>query len=302
VTFTGTGIPGQTVNSAVVFDFSKYMNRIHELNPEQRWARIEPGIVPDDLSHAANVYGLTFGPDPATHNRNTIGGMIGNNSCGIHSVMAGEPVDNVKELDVLTYDGVRMTVGATSDTEFKYILQQGGRRAEIYSRLRELRDRYAENIRSEFRMIPRRVSGYNLPALLPEQGFNVTRALVRTEGTCVLVLGARVKLVVNPPVRALLVLGYPDVFAAADNVVAPMKFNPIGLEALDGIFIEYMKRKGLHPPELKLMPEGGAWLLIEFGGKDKSEADRPKCWIRRSRCFEIFFSRSANQFVMAFRS
>jgi FAD/FMN-containing dehydrogenase len=102
VTFTGTGIPGQTVNTAVVFDFSKYMNRIHELNPEHRWARIEPGIVPDDLSHAANVYGLTFGPDPATHNRNTIGGMIGNNSCGIHSVMAGETADNVEELDVLT--------------------------------------------------------------------------------------------------------------------------------------------------------------------------------------------------------
>ena len=153
------------------------MNRIHEFNPQQRWARVEPGIVPDALSRRANAYGLTFGPDPATHNRNTIGGMIGNNSCGIHSVMAGETVDNIEDLDVLTYDGVRMTVGATSDAEFRHILQQGGRRAEIYWQLRKLRDRYAENIRTEFRMIPRRVSGYNLPALLPDQGFKPCRAL-----------------------------------------------------------------------------------------------------------------------------
>jgi len=282
----GTGIPGQTVNIAVVFDFSKYMNRIHELNPEQHWARVEPGIVPDALSRRANAYGLTFGPDPATHNRNTIGGMIGNNSCGIHSVMAGETVDNIEDLDVLTYDGVRMTVGATSDAEFRHILQQGGRRAEIYWQLRKLRDRYAENIRTEFRMIPRRVSGYNLPALLPDQGFNVARALVGTEGTCELVLGARVKLVVNPSARALLVLGYPDVFAAADDVVAPMKFNPVGLEALDHIFVQYMKRKGMHPPELQLMPEGGGWLLIEFGGKDKTEADA-----EARRCMDAFKKR-----------
>jgi len=282
----GTGIPGQTVNTAVVFDFSKYMNRIHEFNPQQRWARVEPGIVPDELSRRANAYGLMFGPDPATHNRNTIGGMIGNNSCGIHSVMAGETVDNVEDLDVLTYDGVRMTVGATSDAEFEHILQQGGRRAEIYRRLRKLRDRYAENIRTEFRMIPRRVSGYNLPALLPDQGFNMARALVGTEGTCVLVLGARVKLVPNPSARALLVLGYPDVFAAADDVVTPMKFNPVGLEALDHIFIQYMKRKGMHPPELQLMPEGGGWLLIEFGGKDKTEADA-----EARRCMDAFKKR-----------
>src|SRR5690349_1852179 len=132
----GTGIPGQTVNAAVVFDFSKYLNRIHELNPDARWARVEPGVIPDELKREASPYGLTFGPDPATHNRNTIGGMIGNNSCGIHSVMAGETVDNVEELDVITYDGLRLTVGPTSDEQFHEIIQQGGRRAEIYRRLR----------------------------------------------------------------------------------------------------------------------------------------------------------------------
>jgi len=283
----GTGIPGQTVNVAVVLDFSKYMNRIVELNAEQRYARIEPGIVLDELRNAAGAHGLTFGPDPATHSRNTLGGMIGNNSCGIHSVMAGETVDNIDELDVALYDGTRLTVGATSDEELERIIREGGRKGEIYSQLRALRDKYAEQIRKEFPMIPRRVSGFNLPALLPEQGFHVARALVGTEGTCVLVLQAKTKLVYNPPVRSLLVFGYPDIFAAADDVTEPVKFHPIGLEALDDTFIAYMKKKGMHPPDMSLMPEGKAWLLIEFGGKSKDEADA-----NARKCMDDFKKRS----------
>src|SRR3954469_8101424 len=143
----GTGIPGQTVNVAVVLDFSKYMNRIVELNPEQRHPRTEPGIVLAELRDAAGAHGLTFGPDPATHDRNTLGGMIGNNSCGIHSMMAGETVDNIEELDVVLYDGTRMTVGATSETELEQTIADGGRKGHIYRRLRALRDRYADEIR-----------------------------------------------------------------------------------------------------------------------------------------------------------
>jgi FAD/FMN-containing dehydrogenase/Fe-S oxidoreductase len=282
----GTGIPGQTVNVAVLLDFSKYMNQIMEMNPGEKYARVQPGIVLDELRKAAGQHGLTFGPDPATHNRNTLGGMIGNNSCGIHSVMAGETVDNIDELDVVTYDGTRMTVGATSDQELEHIIREGGRKGEIYGRLRALRDRYAEQIRKEFPMIPRRVSGFNLPALLPEHGFNVAKALVGTEGTCVLVLEAKTKLVYNPPVRSLLVFGYPDIFAAGDNVVEPTKFGPVGLEALDDTFIDYMKKKGLHPPNMSFMPEGKAWLLIEFGGKDKAESDA-----HARKCMEDFKSR-----------
>jgi FAD/FMN-containing dehydrogenase/Fe-S oxidoreductase len=269
----GTGIPGQTVNVAVVLDFSKYMTRIREMNPDQRYAWIEPGIVLDDLRNAAVKHGLTFGPDPATHSRNTLGGMIGNNSCGIHSMMAGETVDNIDELEILLYDGTRMTVGATSDQEYGRIVAEGGRKADIYRRLRALRDKHADRIRTEFPMIPRRVSGFNLPALLPEQGFNVARVLVGTEGTCALVLEAKARLVYNPPARSLLVLGYPDIFHAADDVVEAGKFYLTGLEALDDTFIKYMKKKGIHPPNLSIMPEGEAWLLAEFGGKDKQEAD-----------------------------
>src|SRR4051794_36765765 len=184
----GTGIPGQTVNVAVVLDFSKYMNELLELNPAQRVARVQPGIVLDELRNAAAAHGLTFGPDPATHSRNTLGGMIGNNSCGIHSMMAGETVDNIDELEIVLYDGTRMNVGATSDDDLERLIQQGGRIGGIYRSLRDLRDRYAEQIRREFPMIPRRVSGFNLPALLPEQGFHVAKALVGTECTCALVV------------------------------------------------------------------------------------------------------------------
>jgi len=269
----GTGIPGQSVNVAVMLDFSRHMNRVVEVSPERSYARVEPGVVLDDLRKAAGEHGLTFGPDPATHSRNTLGGMIGNNSCGIHSMMSGETVDNIDELDIVTYRGKRMTVSATSDEDLDRIIREGGPKGEIYGKLRALRDRYADKIRKEFPMIPRRVSGFNLPALLPEQGFNVAKALVGTECTCVVVLEAKTKLVYNPPARSLLVIGYPDIVTAADHVVEPAKFSPIGLEALDDTILSYMNKKGLPMPNMDFMPEGHAWLLIEFGGKDKAESD-----------------------------
>jgi FAD/FMN-containing dehydrogenase len=126
----GTGIPGQSVNTAVVMDFSKHMNRLLELDPERRIARVEPGVVLDTLRNAAEEYALTFGPDPATHSRCTLGGMIGNNSCGVHSVMAGETKDNIEELEILLYDGTQMRVGATSPEELERIIRQGGRRGD----------------------------------------------------------------------------------------------------------------------------------------------------------------------------
>src|ERR1051326_1407258 len=237
----GTGIPGQTVNDGLLFDFSKYMNRLVELDPQGKRARVEPGIVLDELRKAANEHDLTFGPDPATHSRCTLGGMIGNNSCGTHSVMAGETSDNIEALEILTYDGTRIRVGATSDDELERIIREGGRRGEIYSKLKAFRDKYADLIRKEFPKIPRRVSGYNLPALLPENGFHVARALVGSECTCVLVLEATTRLVYWPPVRSLLVIGYSDIFEAADHVTEPLPFKPIALEALDDTFIEDMR-------------------------------------------------------------
>lgn len=269
----GTSLAGQCCNVAVVMDLSKYMHNILELDPARRRARVQPGLVLDDLRDAAEKHHLTFGPDPSTHNHCTLGGMIGNNSCGVHSVMAGKTDDNIEELDILTYDGVRLRVGPTSEDELAQIIHAGGRRGEIYSRLRALRDTYADLIRQRFPDIPRRVSGYNLPWLLPENGFHVARALVGSECTCVTVLEATVRLVPSPPVRALLVLGYPDVYTAGDHIPDILAHQPIGLEGMDDNLVNDMKKKNLHPRDIQLLPDGGGWLLVEFGGNSKQEAD-----------------------------
>jgi FAD/FMN-containing dehydrogenase/Fe-S oxidoreductase len=269
----GTSLCGQTCNVAVVLDFSKYLNRVLEIDPHSRTARVQPGVVLDDLRDQAEQHGLTFAPDPATHTHNTLGGMIGNNSCGPHSVMGGETVHNVIELDVLTYDGLRFTVGAMDEVAFEAMRREPDRRAEIALRLKQLATKHGEQIRKRFPPIPRRVSGYNLPALLPENGFNLARALVGSEGTCVVVLEAKLRLLPSPKVRSLLVLGYPSVYEAGDHVTEVMEAGPIALEGMDDRLVADMKRTHLHPKDIGLLPEGAGWLLVEFGGDDKREAD-----------------------------
>src|SRR5437870_1644186 len=210
----GTGLAGQTTNVAVVIDFTKYLNRIVEIDPEQRLARVEPGLVLDHLRHRADHdHQLTFGPDPSTHEYCTFGGMIASNSCGVRSVMAQfygpgpRTSENVHELDVVLYDGRRLTLreGTSGDPE-------------LDRQLAELRDRYAHRIRARYPDIPRRVSGYNLDDLLPEKGFHIARALGGTESTCATILGATVHLLHSPPKRSLLVLGYESAAAAGDHV------------------------------------------------------------------------------------
>jgi len=265
----GTSLAGQSCNVAVVLDFTKYMNQILELNVEQRYARVQPGLVLDTLRDRAEAHGLTFAPDPSTHNRCSIGGMIGNNSCGTHSLLGGKTVDNVEELKILLYDGTQITVGLTSATELDGIVREGGRQGEIYTRLRAIRDQYADLIRSRFPSIPRRVSGYNLDELLPENGFHVARALVGSEGTCVTVLEAKLKLIHSPPNRTLVGLGYKDAFLAADHVPEILNFHPIGLEGFEGSMVDGLAKKGA--PNLNLLPEGRGYLLVEFGSDDPSQ-------------------------------
>ncbi len=269
----GTSLAGQCCNVAVVMDMSRWLDDIIDLDPEARRATVQPGVVLDHLRDAAEKHGLTFGPDPSTHDHCTLGGMIGNNSCGIHAQMAGKTVENTESLDILTYDGLRMTVGPTSDEELESIIAAGGRRGQIYAAMRDLRDRYGDLIRQRFPSIPRRVSGYNLDQLLPENGFNVARALVGSESTLVTVLGATLRLVESPPVRSLVVLGYEDVFAAADAVPEVLRSEPIALEGIDSGLVEDMRQKGFHVDDLEELPEGGGWLLVEFGGRDREEAD-----------------------------
>jgi FAD/FMN-containing dehydrogenase/Fe-S oxidoreductase len=266
----GTSLAGQGLNHAVILDFSKYLNRVLEIDPDRRLARVEPGVVLDRLREEAEQrFGLTFGPDPSTHDHCTLGGMIGNNSCGVRSVMAQfygpgpRTSDNVAELEVLTYRGDRLRVGADGS----------GVPADLADRLRSLAERHAELIRDRYPDIPRRVSGYNLDDLLPEKGFNVAHALAGTEGTCVTILSATVHLLRSPPCRALVVAGYQDAPTAADHVPEVLEHEPLGLEGVDDKLIEDMTLLGKHRHDLSLLPEGKGWLVIEVGGESKEEAD-----------------------------
>ena len=270
----GTSVAGQTCNVAVVLDFSKYMHSVVDLDAATRRARVEPGIVLDALRVEAEKHELTFAPDPATHSRCTLGGMIGNNSCGVHALMGGKTVDNIEALDILLYDGTRMSVGRTTEDELAAIIAAGGRRGEIYAGLRRLRDTYADLVRQRFPDIPRRVSGYNLDQLLPENGFNVARALVGSEGTCVTILEAECELKPSPQHRRLIALGFEDAFIAADHVPAVLAHKPIGLEGFDNLLVNFMLRKNLLVEDVKLLPAGGGFLLCEFGAGSPEAVDR----------------------------
>jgi FAD/FMN-containing dehydrogenase/Fe-S oxidoreductase len=276
----GTSLAGQCCNVAVIMDLSKYFNKILHIDKEKQLVRVQTGIILDEMRNATEKEaGLTFGPDPATHNHCTIGGMLGNNSCGVHSVMSSlygfgaTTSDNTESLTIVTYDGIKMTVGETSDEAYDRIIKEGGRKAEIYRNLLTFRNKYADLIRKRFPKLARRVSGYNLPDLLPENGFNIARALVGSESTCVTIVEATMKLITTPPKRSLVVLGYPDVFEAGRDVPEILRFKPIGLEGIDDLLIGYMKKKGLHPEYIPLLPDGNGWLMVEFGGDSKEEAE-----------------------------
>jgi FAD/FMN-containing dehydrogenase/Fe-S oxidoreductase len=269
----GTSLAGQGCNFAVILDFSKYMNGMGAIDPKTRTVRVQPGIVLDRVRDAAEKFSLTFAPDPATHSRCTIGGMIGNNSCGVHALMGGKTVDNIESLDLLLYDGTRLTVGPTSEAELDAFIKQGGRIGEIYAELKRLRDTYADQVRAKFPRIARRVSGLNLDELLPENNFNVARALVGSEGTCAVILGATLHLVESPQCRTLVGIGFSNIFIAADNVPEILQHKPIGLEGMDGLLLDAMRSKHKSVEDLALLPSGNGFLIVEFGGDTQAEAN-----------------------------
>lgn len=268
----GTSMCGQSVNVAVVIDTSRYLTEIEQLDVRRQTAVVQPGVICDQLKGAAALEGLTFGPDPATHSRCTIGGMVGNNSCGAHSVMAGKTAENIESMEVLTYDGARFWVGPTDEAAFRAHLAAGGRRAEIVQALRDLVDRYADEIRAGFPKLKRRVSGYSLDQLLPENGFNIARALVGSEGTCVSVLRATTTLVRGPKACVLTVFGFPTIFDAADSVPQLLSLDPIAMEGLDTGIVGGLRERGLALADIAELPDGNAWLMVEFGADDVESA------------------------------
>ncbi|MER6284610.1 FAD-binding and (Fe-S)-binding domain-containing protein [Streptomyces sviceus] len=244
----GTSIAGQATGTGVVLDFTRHMNRVLALDPGARTAVVQPGLVLDRLQDAAAPHGLRFGPDPSTHSRCTLGGMIGNNSCGSHSVAWGTTADSVSELDVVTARGQRLRLG------------QGW--AGAPAGLRELVDGELARLRTGFPELPRRISGYALDALLPEHRADVARSFCGSEGTLGVLTEAVVRLVEAPPARALAVLGYADEGAAAEAAAGLLVHRPLTVEGMAADLV----------PSAAALPRGGAWLFVETGGSSESEA------------------------------
>ncbi|MGC4933097.1 FAD-binding and (Fe-S)-binding domain-containing protein [Gordonia sp. DT30] len=267
----GTSLAGQCTNHAVMIDWSKYCNQIVSVDAQRRRAVVEPGVVLDDLNRALAGHGLEYGPRPSTHPNCTLGGMIGNNSCGATAQRTGKVVDNIARLEVMLYDGTRFWCGATGDDEYDAIERHGDPVSAIYRQLRRLRDEYADDIRRGYPDIPRRVSGYNLDSLLPEHNFDVAGLLVGSEATLVTVLHAEIELVPVLPERAVVVLGYDSVADAADHVPVVIRSDPIALEGLDHRLIVDEQRNHIDPDALHDLPAGKAFLMVQFGGQTRAE-------------------------------
>ncbi|MEU4463977.1 FAD-binding and (Fe-S)-binding domain-containing protein [Streptomyces sp. NPDC024017] len=263
----GTSMAGNAVGPGVVLDFSRYMNRILDIDAQARTARVEAGVVLDALRSATALHGLDFGPDPSSHSRCTLGGMIGNDACGNRSVRDGRTSGHVVALEIVTADGVR----AVADHAGLHALDpaDAGAVARLEADLKRLVGEHLALIRTELGRIPRQVSGYQLQHLLPENGFDLARALVGTEGTCAVVTAATVRLVATAQASTLLTLGYGDVVEAAEDVPQILRFAPSAVEGMDEAIVATMRaRRG--PDSVTGLPEGRAWLYVELEGDDRA--------------------------------
>lgn len=285
----------------MVIDHSKYLNHIGEADVEQRLVTVEPGAINEQVNISTGKRNLVFGPDPSSHAYCTVGGNVGNNSCGVHSVQSQlygpgpRTSDNVHSMEIVLYGGERFKVGVGEEQHLDAIIREGGRKGEIYRALRDLRDRHADLIRERFRPVtevPRRVSGYNLDELLPERGFNVARALVGTEGTCA--TATEITLLLTPALlkRVTVVVQYKELADAGEHIGEIMQWKPIGLEAIDDELFqdEMLERMELEGLKKLPRPGDGAWLLIEFGADSLDEvrdtAKRFQDWLIHKKKYE----------------
>lgn len=265
----GTSLAGQACNEALVVDMSRHMNRVVSIDPDARCAVVEPGVVLDDLRRQTEQHGLTFGPDPATHAWCTLGGMIGNNSCGTHGLYAGKTSDNVESLRVVLAGGELVQARSYP---LDALGSLGGRLGTIVASLSELSVRYREEVALRYPDIPRRVSGYNLDELDRGGVLHLARALVGTESTCGFTTQATLRLVSSPPVRSLVVIGYPDVYAAAEAVPELLSHPLLALEGFDQTLVDQTVAHGLNLGGVAALPQGHGWLLAELGGESEDEA------------------------------
>lgn len=262
----GTSLAGQASGSGIVVDTSRHLTRILEVDPEQRTATVEPGVVLADLQAAAAPHGLRFGPDPATANRCTIGGMLGNDSCGPHSLRHGRTSDNVTALSMALADGTRFTAEDLDLGAFRRRASEDDRVGRLFADLLAIRERGRPHVAALYpAWLPRLVSGIHVDRLCLPDRIDLPGLLVGTEGRCGVVLDATLRLVEAPSAVAMVLLGYPSSVAAADAVATLLTLAPDGLEGFDADIAAGARRRG-DPRGLALLPEGGAWLVVEMAG------------------------------------
>ena len=272
----GTSLGGQTVGHSIVMDFSKYMNSVVELNWEEKWVRTQPGIVLDVLNHQIRDSGLLFAPDPSTSNRGNVGGALGNNSCGAHSIMWGKTVDNVHELDVVLSNGQATRLGALDGSQLESMMRSGSLEGDIHRRLFEIGEANRDEIIARYPKIQRRVSGYNLDEFVggqdPAVAFNMARFVVGSEGTLVTITEAKLKLVDRPKVTGLGVLHCNDLIESMDATVAALELEPAAVELIGSMIIRQAKSNLAYARITDFIqgdPE--ALLAIEIAGDTEEE-------------------------------
>ena len=272
----GTSLAGQTVNHAIVLDFSKYLNNVLEVNPEEQWARVQPGIILEQLTRQVSSHGLQYAPDPTTANRACVGGGIGNNTCGAHSVIYGKTLDHIRELDVVLSDGSTAHLGELTPAELESRLSAGGLEGEIYRGVLRIAREQKDEIDRTYAKIQRRVSGYNLDEFILDDGHggpvNLARMVVGSEGTLCVVTEAKVNLVPRPTMTSLSILHFRTIFDASEATTRVLTHDPSSIELIDKMVLD-RGREALGSSRNLSFIEGdpGAMLVVEFYGESEDE-------------------------------
>ncbi len=268
----GTSLAGQTVNHAIVIDFSKFLNQVLEVNREEHWARVQPGIILDQLNRELAGQDLMYAPDPTTANRACVGGGIGNNSCGAHSVIYGKTLDHVKELDVVLADGSPAHFGPMQPYELGAKLSGSGLESDVYRGVRRIARENRAEIAARYPKIMRRVSGYNLDEFLSDSSFNLARMVVGSEGTLCVMTEAKVNLVPRPVMTALSVLHFRDIVEASEATREVLRHEPSSIEVMDKMLLDRSRESLGHSRNLSFIEgDPGALLAVEFYGESEAE-------------------------------
>jgi len=270
----GSSLSGQAIGEAIIMDFTRHLNEILEINAEEKWVRVEPGVILDDLNRALRPHGLKFGPDPASSSRAAVGGLVGNNSTGAHSVIYGMTADHVESLDVILPGGERATVRSVERDckEFTELTQGETPLGKILRGLVEIGDEYAFECATRFPKIRRNVAGYNLKEAVTKERVELPRLICGSEGTLVTVVEAKLKLVELPKASGLILLCFKDLIEALRTVTPILNFKPAAVEVVDEMLIEMAKTNQEHGDTARALPEGTkASLLVEFYGETREE-------------------------------